>query len=54
VDRHESLGRGHLGWEPFQWLLRDARLANLPLVIETPDESLWPAEVKRLLAMAGG
>ena len=53
VDRHESLGKGHLGWEPFQWIMQDARFANMPLVIETPDESLWPAEVKRLLEMAG-
>jgi deoxyribonuclease-4 len=53
VDRHESLGKGHLGWEPFRWIMRDARLAGLPLVIETPDEALWPEEVRRLLDLAG-
>ena len=53
VDRHESLGQGHLGWEPFRLIMRDARFANLPLVIETPDDARWPEEVKRLLDLAG-
>jgi len=53
VDRHESLGQGHLGWEPFQWIMRDARFENLPLIIETPDEARWPDEVRQLLAWAG-
>ena len=53
VDRHESLGKGHLGWMPFQQIMKDSRFANMPLIIETPDEDLWPEEVKRLLAMAG-
>lgn len=52
VDRHESLGKGQLGWKPFEWIMADPRFAGMPLVIETPDESLWPDEVKRLLAMA--
>lgn len=53
VDRHESLGKGQLGWEPFQWIMQDKRFANMPLVIETPNDDLWPEEVKRLLEMAG-
>lgn len=53
VDRHESLGKGQLGWEPFKGIMRDRRFENLPLVIETPDETLWPAEIRRLLEMAG-
>ena len=53
VDRHESLGQGHLGWEPFRQIMQDARFANLPLVIETPDDARWPEEVKRLLDLAG-
>ena len=35
VDRHEHIGDGCLGLEPFQWLLRDPRFADLPLLIET-------------------
>lgn len=52
VDRHESLGRGQLGWEPFQVIMRDPRCADLPLVLETPDEHLWQEEIKRLLDLA--
>ena len=35
VDRHEHIGRGCLGEEPFRRLLHDRRFAGLPLVIET-------------------
>lgn len=48
-DRHESLGRGYLGWEPFERIARDRRLENIPLILETPDETLWADEVARLL-----
>jgi deoxyribonuclease-4 len=36
VDRHEHIGQGHLGMEPFRLLLQDDRLADLPFVLETP------------------
>ncbi|MGH9254377.1 MAG: deoxyribonuclease IV [Vicinamibacterales bacterium] len=35
VDRHEHIGRGYLGEEPFRRLLHDPRFAGLPLLIET-------------------
>ena len=35
VDRHEHIGRGHLGEAPFSRLLHDSRLAGLPILIET-------------------
>jgi deoxyribonuclease-4 len=35
VDRHEHIGRGCLGEEPFGRLLHDSRFAGLPLLIET-------------------
>jgi deoxyribonuclease IV len=35
-DRHTLLGRGHIGVEPFRWLLRDRRSADIPLILETP------------------
>jgi deoxyribonuclease-4 len=35
VDRHEHIGQGCLGLEPFRRLLRDARFAGLPILIET-------------------
>lgn len=36
VDRHEQIGQGHLGIEPFRLLLKDNRLADLPFILETP------------------
>jgi deoxyribonuclease IV len=35
VDRHEHIGEGCLGLEPFRWLLHDRRFAGIPLLIET-------------------
>jgi deoxyribonuclease-4 len=35
VDRHEHIGKGCLGLEPFRRLLNDPRFAHLPMVIET-------------------
>lgn len=36
VDRHETLGRGHLGLEPFRHIVNDPRFADLPMILETP------------------
>ena len=35
VDRHEHIGEGCLGLEPFRRILHDARFAGLPILIET-------------------
>lgn len=35
VDRHEHIGRGCVGEEPFRRLLHDPRFRGLPLLIET-------------------
>ena len=36
VDRHEHIGQGHLGLEPFRLILQDPRLAHIPFILETP------------------
>ena len=36
VDRHEHIGRGHLGLEPFRHLLNDRRFRKVPMYLETP------------------
>ena len=36
VDRHEHIGRGCLGLEPFRRLVTDPRFASLPMLLETP------------------
>jgi deoxyribonuclease-4 len=38
LDRHEKIGRGHLGRDAFRWLLNDRRFARVPMAIETPKE----------------
>src|SRR5262245_41703271 len=35
VDRHEHIGQGCLGLEPFRRLIHDARFDGLPILIET-------------------
>jgi len=48
VDRHDSIGKGLLGMEFFQRFMRDPRFDNMPLILETPDETLWAEEIKLL------
>jgi deoxyribonuclease-4 len=48
VDRHDSLGKGTLGNELFRWIMQDQRFDNLPLILETPDETIWKEEIKLL------
>jgi deoxyribonuclease-4 len=38
VDRHEHIGRGCLGPEPFRLLVNDPRFATRPMILETPKE----------------
>ncbi len=51
VDRHESIGKGKLGTEVFRYLMNDPRFDAIPMVLETIDESLWPAEIELLYAL---
>lgn len=39
VDRHEHIGEGRLGLEPFKHILNDPRFATLPMYLETPKGS---------------
>ncbi|MCK9156782.1 MAG: deoxyribonuclease IV [Paludibacteraceae bacterium] len=48
VDRHESIGLGAIGLDSFKWIMKDPRFDNMPLILETPDESRWPEEIKML------
>jgi deoxyribonuclease-4 len=36
LDRHEHIGQGRMGLEPFRMLLNDHRFRHLPMVLETP------------------
>lgn len=48
VDRHESIGKGCIGIDFFKRLIADPRFDNMPLILETPDESIWPEEIALL------
>jgi len=54
VDRHENLGTGLLGEDTFSFLVNDSRFDDMPLVLETPDDSLWEAEIKKLYLLIKG
>ncbi|MDD5358738.1 MAG: deoxyribonuclease IV [Sulfurovaceae bacterium] len=53
VDRHHSLGKGELGWEPFRFIMNDSRMDDIPLVLETIDETIWSEEIANLYALVG-
>ncbi len=36
VDRHEHIGKGFVGLEPFRMLVNDPRLRSVPMLLETP------------------
>jgi deoxyribonuclease-4 len=54
LDRHEHIGQGTIGLEPFRRLLNDARFAHSAFIAETPvdedgDEERNVSALKRLL-----
>ncbi len=51
VDRHESLGKGKLGWEVFRYIMNDDRFEEIPLILETVDPTLWADEIRQLYAL---
>jgi len=53
VDRHHSLGHGHIGLEAFQYIMSDDRFDGVPLILETIDQSLWPDELALLRSFQG-
>ena len=48
VDRHDSIGKGFLGIDFFKNIMKDSRFDNIPLILETPDETLWKSEIELL------
>ncbi|WP_321479382.1 deoxyribonuclease IV [uncultured Bacteroides sp.] len=48
VDRHDSIGYGFIGNKFFEKMMRDPRFDNMPIILETPDETLWEKEISWL------
>jgi deoxyribonuclease-4 len=38
VDRHEHVGKGHIGIEAFRLLVNDSRFRGVPMLLETPGD----------------
>ncbi len=51
VDRHEHIGKGHMGLEPFRRVLNDPRFAGLPMCLETPKGPDLKEDVENLTTL---
>jgi len=53
VDRHHSLGEGKIGLDAFRFIMNDERMDDIPLVLETIDETIWDKEIELLYSFVG-
>ena len=45
VDRHHSLGKGNIGLDAFTAIMRDPRIDEIPMVLETVEPAIWAEEI---------
>jgi len=48
VDRHHSLTQGELGLDVFRYIMNHDAFNDIPMVLETIDETIWPEEIQLL------
>ncbi|HPC57106.1 MAG TPA: deoxyribonuclease IV [Caldisericia bacterium] len=49
VDRHENIGKGFLGLEPFKFLVNNEKFKNHPMILETPGgDEMYIEDLKTL------
>lgn len=53
IDRHENIGMGLLGEDTFRMIMNDPRFDDMPLILETPDDTKWEEEIRRLYSFMG-
>ena len=51
VDRHESIGKGKIGLDAFRFIMNDERMDDIPLILETIDDSIWKQEIELLYSL---
>ncbi len=51
VDRHDSIGVGKIGLDAFRFIMNDERIDDIPMVLETIDETIWDKEIKLLYSL---
>ena len=50
-DRHESIGKGEIGLEAFDFIMNDSRMDDIPLILETPNSEIWKQEIELLYSL---
>ena len=53
VDRHEHIGKGHIGVEAFRLLMNDQRFWGIPMCLETPKGPDLKEDVENLTLLRG-
>lgn len=51
IDRHASIGTGTLGEDFFRRFMNDPRFDGIPVILETPDDSIWAREIEWLYSL---
>jgi len=51
VDRHAGIGQGTMGIDAFRCIMNDSRFDDIPLILETPDNSIWAREIRMLYGL---
>lgn len=51
VDRHESLGAGHIGQAAFDFIMNHPATQQIPMVLETVNADIWPQEINWLRSL---
>ena len=48
VDRHESIGKGYVGYDVFRFIMKSNKFNNIPLILETSNPDIWKKEIELL------
>jgi deoxyribonuclease-4 len=51
IDRHASIGEGTIGKEFFKRFVNDSRFDNMPIILETPNDTIWEEEIAWLYSL---
>ena len=50
-DRHECIGKGKIGIDGFKFIMNDERIDDIPMILETIDDSIWAEEIELLYSL---
>jgi len=53
IDRHEHIGKGHIGHDGFRNLVNDQRLRDIPMILETPKGEELTEDIENLAILRG-